>query len=98
MHRIGCLSIVLAVLLPAFACTGAIDDGTGTASDPIASGVTAAKQATSAFHDRSAAEAAGYGDSGLPCIPNMGFHWLNPSYLGGVDPTKPAALVYTAEA
>ena len=53
-----------------------------------------ARQATDAFHSVAAAEAAGYGNSGLPCFEGQGFHWLNPSRLGSLDVTAPAAVMY----
>jgi hypothetical protein len=56
--------------------------------------LAAARRATAAFQDIAKAEAAGYANSGLPCIEGQGFHWLKPSLLGGTDVTAPAALLY----
>ncbi|MES5824469.1 hypothetical protein [Streptomyces sp. RG80] len=28
------------------------------------------------------------------CVPEMGYHYVNPEYLGSLDPTTPAALLY----
>jgi hypothetical protein len=66
---------------------------------------TAASQATAAFHDLTAAHAAGYSAvvqdlAGNTCIAQegagaMGVHYLNPALLDGtIDATKPEALVY----
>lgn len=53
------------------------------------------RQATAAYHDVSAAEAAGYGEAS-PCVPGMGYH-----YARGIAPTadaldalNPEMLVY----
>ena len=54
----------------------------------------AARRATAAYHKIERAEDDGYGDSGLPCMEGQGFHWLNPDYLGSLDPRTPAALLY----
>lgn len=52
------------------------------------------RQATAQFHDVSAAEAAGYVNTGF-CVPGMGYHFVNVALVdGGVDATQPEALVY----
>ena len=55
------------------------------------------RAATAAFHDTAAANDAGY-FSALPCFDSpaggMGQHFINGFYLGQVDLTHPAALVY----
>lgn len=28
------------------------------------------------------------------CVPKMGYHYVNPAYLGSLDPATPAALLY----
>jgi hypothetical protein len=62
--------------------------------------LSAVRHATAKFHSVRAAEAAGYGDAGLPCfdkpgVGGMGVHWVKGSLLNGtVIPTKPQALVY----
>lgn len=75
--------------------------GTSVAAEPsIQSQLAQVRNATAAFHDISAAEAAGYVNSGLPCFDDpqlggMGLHWLLPSALASApDITTPAALVY----
>jgi len=65
----------------------------------------AARAATAAFHDVSAAEAADYGEfhdaADVACIEltgtgAMGIHYVNGSLVGDtvLDPTRPEALVY----
>jgi hypothetical protein len=64
-----------------------------------------ARQATAAYHNVSAAQAAGYGEfrdaAGIACIDNqpvgtMGIHYVNGALVGDavVDATTPEALVY----
>lgn len=72
--------------------------------------LVAARDATAAFHDAAAAEAAGYGpppDGPLhECIANldgpgaMGFHYINGDLVGDaeLDPMTPEALVYAPTA
>ncbi|WAZ23422.1 hypothetical protein STRCI_004763 [Streptomyces cinnabarinus] len=28
------------------------------------------------------------------CVPNMGYHYVNPKYINSLDPARPAALLY----
>lgn len=65
--------------------------------DNIKAQLKATKAATAAYHDRSVAEADGYGDSGLACIEGMGFHWVKPELFGSNDVTAPGALVYAPD-
>ena len=94
------LKTVLATLA-ALAFTGCVigdastsNDGAFELSPAQQSDLVKARQATDAFHSVAAAEAAGYGNSGLPCIAGQGFHWLKGSLLGNLDVTTPAALLY----
>jgi hypothetical protein len=97
------IKTVLATLT-ALAFTGCVIGDSGT-SDTGAYELTAlqqsdlnrARQATDAFHSVAAIEAAGYANSGLPCFEGQGFHWLNPSLLGSLDVTTPAAVMYTPD-
>lgn len=56
------------------------------------------RAATAAFHDLSAAEAAGYAPfyvcTDQPGQGAMGQHFVNGALIGTLDPTKPQALVY----
>lgn len=53
------------------------------------------RRATAAFHNPDKAIAAGYIPEEL-CVPGMGEHWINPTYLadGVHDPRKPDVLLY----
>lgn len=53
------------------------------------------RQATARFHDVDAAIAAGYAPT-EECVPEMGYHYVNFAQFGGMDPTKPDALLYAA--
>lgn len=66
-------------------------------------GLDDVRAATASFHSTSQAEAAGYGDPGLPCFDSpgtnqgMGFHLVNGDLLndgGQLSRTHPEALVY----
>ena len=66
-------------------------------------GLDDVRAATADFHSTSQAEAAGYGDPGLPCFDSpgtnqgMGFHLVNGDLLndgGQLSRTHPEALVY----
>ena len=66
-------------------------------------GLDDVRAATGSFHSTSQAEAAGYGDPGLPCFDSpstnqgMGFHLVNGDLLddgGQLSRTHPEALVY----
>jgi hypothetical protein len=78
-----------ATLLPA--------SGTAVAAPSVQSQLAQVRAATAAFHDTAAANDAGY-FSALPCFDSpdggMGQHFINGAYLGTVDLTHPAALVY----
>ena len=66
---------------------------TGTLKD-----LTAARNATAAYHDIAAATADGYVNSGLPCIEGQGFHFINGSLIGTNDVTRPHLLLYFPDA
>jgi hypothetical protein len=66
-------------------------------------GLDDVRAATAAFHSTSQAEAAGYGDPGLPCFDSpgtnqgMGFHLVNGDLVGDggqLSRKHPEALVY----
>jgi hypothetical protein len=66
-------------------------------------GLDDVRAATASFHSTAQAEAAGYGDPGLPCFDSpstnqgMGFHLVNGELLndgGQLSRTHPEALVY----
>ena len=70
-------------------------------------GLDDVRAATASYHSTSQAEAAGYGDPGLPCFDSpstgqgMGFHLVNGGLLndgGQLSRTHPEALVYEMHA
>ena len=67
---------------------------------PVAVQLAAARQATAAFHDVSAAYAAGYSTENEPCVASpegvMGVHAPNVSLVAdqALDPARPEALLY----
>jgi hypothetical protein len=104
MGRISKKRLVLAVLAAALAGF-AVQAAVALASPGGQSGLAAARAATAAYHNISAAQAAGYGEfrdaAGIACIDNpplgaMGIHYVNGGLVGDatVDATTPEALVY----
>lgn len=91
---------LLAVLaaLPLTACVGdSADDQSAdisALSQAVQQDVLAARAATEAFHSFEAAEAAGYVNTGLPCIEGMGYHYIRPDLLGTFDVTQPHVLMF----
>ena len=90
--RTGTVAVGLtlaATLLPA--------TGTAIAAPSVQAQLAQVRAATAAFHDTAAANDAGY-FSALQCFDSpdggMGQHFINGAYLGTVDLTHPAALVY----
>ncbi|MGY4543037.1 hypothetical protein ACVWY0_002963 [Arthrobacter sp. UYNi723] len=53
------------------------------------------RQATTQYHDVSAAIAAGYKPVG-ECVPGMGYHYVNFWQFGRMNPLVPDALTYAA--
>lgn len=44
-----------------------------------------------------AALADGYANSGLPCVPGQGYHYIKSSLVGTTDIRHPSVLMYTAD-
>ncbi|TNB75773.1 hypothetical protein FHJ30_03855 [Arthrobacter sp. BB-1] len=62
---------------------------------PGRSDLAAVRQATVQYHNVDAAIAAGYEPLG-ECVPGMGYHYVNLSQFGRMDPLTPDALTYAA--
>jgi len=61
------------------------------ATDPL---LRALRQATSRFHSTTLAVRTGYQPDDH-CVPNMGFHWVDPSLVDPVfDPVRPEVMLY----
>lgn len=59
--------------------------------------LVAARNATIQYRDFDNAVAAGYVDTGLPCIDGQGYHWIRPDLLNTYDITQPTALLYDTD-
>jgi hypothetical protein len=90
--KIAFLGALLALLIGSVAgATGRGDGG----SAQLAAQLADARFATAEYAtDLDAAKADGYSLQITPNMPNMGFHFLNPSIGGEFDVTKPPILVY----
>ena len=83
------------------ACTAAaaavlalVPGGATAAPSQGQSELAAVRQATGQYRDVERAVADGYEASG-PCVPGMGYHYVNNALFGApLDPVKPAALLY----
>jgi hypothetical protein len=49
------------------------------------------------YRHLSAALADGYTNSGLPCVPGQGYHYIKSSLVGTTDIRHPSVLMYTAD-
>jgi hypothetical protein len=75
------------------AVTGCASDDTGDVSELL----DEVRAATAAYHDVSAAEAAGYETDGQ-CVPHMGYHYVNGIHdTADLDPLEPNILVYAPD-
>jgi hypothetical protein len=89
--RLALLGASIALLIGAPA--GARVDGGGQAR--LAAELAEARLATAAYATSlEAAQADGYSLQITPNMPNMGYHFLNPSIGSAFDVTKPPILVY----
>ena len=96
IQRVGRAGVVAAGLtLTATLLPGAT--GTAVAEPSVQSQLAQVRAATDTFHDTDAAMNAHYLPM-LPCFDSpaggMGQHFINGAYVGTVDLTHPAALVY----
>jgi hypothetical protein len=98
MHRAA-----LRVGVSAAAASVVLAAGYAGSAQAHTDGLDDVRAATASFHSTSQAEAAGYGDPGLPCFDSpstnqgMGFHLVNGDLLndgGQLSRTHPEALVY----
>jgi hypothetical protein len=91
LAKIALAGSLLALLIGTVA--GATGGGGGSAQ--LAAQLADARFATAEYAtDLDAAKADGYSLQITPNMPNMGFHFLNPSIGGEFDVTKPPILVY----
>ena len=91
LAKVALAGSLLALLIGTVA--GATGGGGGSAQ--LAAQLADARFATAEYAtDLDAAKADGYSLQITPNMPNMGFHFLNPSIGGEFDVTKPPILVY----
>jgi len=56
-----------------------------------------ARHAVCKYRRIEAALAAGYENSGLPCVPGQGYHYIKSTLVGTTDIREPSVLMYTAD-
>ena len=69
-------------------------DGDGV-SEAVEDQLEIARKAVCKFRRVEAALAAGYHDTGLPCIPGQGYHFIKDSLVGTTNIREPSVLMYT---
>lgn len=90
----------LLAVLASIPLAGCVGDAPPESSSPFdlsaqtSTDIATARAATTQFHDLNAAIAAGYSNTGLPCIEGQGYHYINPNLLGTFDVTKPHLIMY----
>ena len=110
MHlRTTAAAVIGAVALAALTATGASAHGDDSTGDHHGRALPAGAQAglnqlrteLTKYRDPAAAVADGYLPSdacvSLPGVGGMGYHYIKPSLLGTVDPTRPSLLVYVPD-
>jgi len=68
-----------------------------TVSERIEAQLNIARRAVCKYRHLSAALADGYSNSGLPCVPGQGYHYIKSSLVGTTDIRHPSVLMYTAD-
>lgn len=66
-------------------------------SEQVEAELNRARHAVCKYRNLEAALADGYTNSGLPCIPGQGYHYIKASLLGTTDIRHPSVLMYTAD-
>ena len=73
-------------------CKGPVDfDGV---SERIEAQLNVARRAVCKFQRVEAALAEGFVNTGLPCIPGQGYHYIKNSLVGTTDTREPSVLMY----
>ena len=73
-------------------CKGPVDfDGV---SERIEAQLNVARRAVCKFRRLEAALAEGFVNTGLPCIPGQGYHYIKNSLVGTTDTREPSVLMY----
>jgi hypothetical protein len=66
-------------------------------SSRIEAQLNIARRAVCRYRRLEAALADGYTNTGLPCIPGQGYHYINNTLVGTTDIRRPSVLMYTAD-
>ena len=66
-------------------------------SPDVAAHLNVARHAVCKYRELEAALRDGYVDTGLPCIPGQGYHYIKASLVGTTDIRHPSVLMYTAD-
>ncbi len=66
-------------------------------SNKIDAELNIARHAVCRYRDLAAALADGYVNTGLPCIPGQGYHYIKNELVGTTDIRHPSVLMYTAD-
>jgi len=66
-------------------------------SERVEHQLNVARRAVCRYRRLEAALADGYANSGLPCIPGQGYHYIKSSLVGTTDIRHPSVLMYTAD-
>jgi len=66
-------------------------------SEGVEQQLNIARRAVCRYRQLEAALADGYVDSGLPCVPGQGYHYIKNSLVGTTDIRHPSVLMYTAD-
>ena len=66
-------------------------------SNRIEAQLNIARRAVCKYRRLEAALADGYTNTGLPCVPGQGYHYIKNSLVGTTDIRHPSVLMYTAD-
>ncbi len=90
-NRVNCVLAAAGLALSAVGIGAASASAAGNGQQQLA----AVRATTAKYHDVEAAVAAGYTPT-EHCVPGMGYHYVNYSQFGKLDPMAPDALLYAA--
>jgi hypothetical protein len=68
-----------------------------TVSESIEAHLNIARREVCKYRRIEAALADGYANSGLPCVPGQGYHYIKASLVGTTDIHHPSVLMYTKD-
>jgi hypothetical protein len=68
----------------------------GDVGERVVEQLELARRSVCKYRRIEAALAAGYADSGLPCVPGQGYHFIKSDLVGSFDVRRPPVLMYTS--